>query len=40
VRIACAEITRGDVRLNRYQSADDARPLNLLTRFTERRNEW
>ena len=40
VRIACAEITRGDVRLDRRQSADDARALNLLTRFTERRNEW
>lgn len=40
VRGACAEIARGDVRLDRRQSADDARPLNLLTRFTERRNEW
>jgi probable DNA repair protein len=40
VRDACAEISRGDVRINRRQSTDDARPLNLLTRFTERRNEW
>ena len=40
VRSACAEMTRGDVRLDRRQSADDARALNLLTRFTERRHEW
>lgn len=40
VRDACAEIARGDVRINRYQNAPDARPLNLLTRFTELRNDW
>ena len=40
VREACAEISNGDVRINRHQSMDDARPLNLLTRFTERRNDW
>ena len=40
VRGACVEIARGDVRLDRRQSTDDARPLNLLTRFTERRHEW
>ena len=39
VRRACLEITRGDVRVVRRQSADDARPLNLLTRFTELRND-
>jgi probable DNA repair protein len=40
VRGACADMARGDVRLDRRQAADDARPLNLLTRFTERRHEW
>jgi probable DNA repair protein len=40
VRDACAEIARGDVRINRYQNGPDARPLNLLTRFTELRNDW
>ena len=39
VREACAAMARGDVRMNRWQSADDARALNLLTRFTELRNE-
>jgi len=39
VRGACIEITRGDVRVVRRQSADDARALNLLTRFTELRND-
>ena len=40
VRDACVEIARGDVRVNRFQTVEDARPLNLLTRFTELRNEW
>lgn len=40
VQVACAEMTHGDVRINRRQSMEDARPINLLTRFTERRNEW
>jgi ATP-dependent helicase/nuclease subunit B len=40
VRDACIEIARGDVRVNRFQTVEDARPLNLLTRFTELRNEW
>ena len=40
VRDACIEIARGDVRVNRFQAIEDARPLNLLTRFTELRNEW
>ena len=40
VRDACTEIARGDVRVNRYQTVEDARSLNLLTRFTELRNEW
>ena len=39
VRDACAAMARGDVRMNLRQSADDARALNLLTRFTELRNE-
>ena len=40
VRNACRDIARGDVRVNRFQAVEDARPLNLLTRFTELRNEW
>ena len=40
VRDACAEISRGDVRINRRQTTDDARPNNLLTRFTELRIDW
>jgi probable DNA repair protein len=40
VREACRQIARGDVRIDRHQSVEDARPLNLLTRFTELRNEW
>lgn len=39
VRGACVDLSRGDVRIDLRQSADDARPLNLLTRFTERRND-
>ena len=35
VRVACEELRRGDVRLNRVQGVADARPLNLLSRFTE-----
>jgi hypothetical protein len=40
VRNACRDIAHGDVRVNRFQAVEDARPLNLLTRFTELRNEW
>ena len=39
VRSACTELTAGDVRLNISTSMADARPLNLLTRFTELRND-
>ena len=39
VRSACAQIAAGDVRIDGRQSAADARPLNLLSRFTELRNE-
>ena len=35
LRVACEQLRRGDVRLNRVQGISDARPLNLLTRFTE-----
>lgn len=35
LRLACEQLRRGDVRLNRVQGISDARPLNLLTRFTE-----
>jgi hypothetical protein len=40
VRSACRELCAGDVRLNSAQAVLDARPLNLLTRFTELRNDW
>jgi probable DNA repair protein len=39
VRRACAELTAGDVRIDLAQSVEDARPLNLLSRFTELRSE-
>ena len=40
VRDACRRIAAGDVSLNKRQSVDEARPLNLLSRFTELRNDW
>jgi hypothetical protein len=39
VRSACRELSHGDVRLDSTQTVLDARPLNLLTRFTELRND-
>ena len=39
VQSACAELTAGDVRMNMSMAMTDARPLNLLTRFTELRND-
>lgn len=39
VRRACEELTAGDVRVNSDQAVADARPLNLLTRFTELRSD-
>jgi probable DNA repair protein len=39
VREACEDIARGDVRMNRRQGMADARPLALLTRFVELRND-
>lgn len=39
VRAACLALTAGDVRVNMSQTVEDARPLNLLTRFTELRND-
>lgn len=39
VRRACAELTAGDVRIDLSQSVEEARPLNLLSRFTELRSE-
>lgn len=39
VRRACAELTAGDVRIDMTQAVADARPLNLLSRFTELRND-
>lgn len=35
VRSACEQLSRGDVRVNMALSVTDARPLNLLSRFTE-----
>jgi len=35
VRTAAADFVRGDVRLNGHQGNLDARPLNLLSRYTE-----
>jgi len=40
VRSACRDLSAGDVRLDSNQPVLDARPLNLLTRFTELRNDW
>ena len=37
--IACEELSAGDVRTNIEQPLQKARPLNLLTRFTELRRE-
>ena len=39
ISIACDEISSGDVRLNIEQGIKSARPLNLLTRYTELRRE-
>jgi hypothetical protein len=39
VRTACRELFAGDVRLDSTQAVLDARPLNLLTRYTELRND-
>jgi hypothetical protein len=38
VRGACVAIAQGDVSINGHQSTEAARPLNLLSRFTELRN--
>jgi hypothetical protein len=38
VHSACADLARGDVGINARQSVEDARGLNLLSRFTELRN--
>ena len=37
VREFLRQISRGDARINIRQSSDDARPLNILSRFEERR---
>lgn len=37
VRSACEELTAGDVRIDLTQAVADARPFNLLSRFTELR---
>lgn len=39
VRGACADLSRGDVRLDALQSVLEARPLNLLSRYNELRRD-
>ena len=39
VRSAARDIARGDVRINSAQSGRDARPLNLISRFSELKRE-
>jgi ATP-dependent helicase/nuclease subunit B len=39
IATACGEISNGDVRLNIEQGIKSARPLNLLTRYTELRRD-
>jgi len=39
IATACDEISNGDVRLNIEQGIKSARPLNLLTRYTELRHD-
>lgn len=39
IAIACEDMSGGDVRLNIEQGIDAARPLNLLTRYTEMRRD-
>jgi RecB family exonuclease len=35
IAVACDDLSRGDVRINIEQGVQAARPLNLLTRYTE-----
>jgi hypothetical protein len=39
VATAAGKFQQGDVRINAQQSIKDARPLNLLSRFTELRRD-
>ncbi len=39
VQLACDEMSKGDVRVNAAQGVQDARYLNLLTRYTESRRD-
>ncbi len=39
VEIAAEEMSRGDIRVNSYQSRQAARPLALLSRFAELRRD-
>ena len=39
IAAACDELSSGDVRLNIEQGSKAARPLNLLTRYTELRRD-
>lgn len=39
IAVACEDLSRGDVRINIEQSVQAARPMNLLSRFTELRRD-
>jgi len=39
VRVACTDLSLGDVRVNGVQGVNDARQFNLLSRFTELRRD-
>jgi hypothetical protein len=39
VVVACEDLSRGDVRINRAQGIKDARSFNLLSRYTELRRD-
>jgi len=39
VAVACADLAKGDVRINSEQGIKSARPLNVLTRYTELRRD-
>jgi hypothetical protein len=39
IAVACGEMAAGDVRINIEQGVKTARPLNLLSRYTELRHD-
>ena len=40
IAAACTDLSKGDVRINIEQGAKSARPLNLLSRYTELRRDF